>query len=119
MDTLIVWNEALLAYDLGDHPLDPVRVELTMALARDLGVLDRPDVRLEAPAQADDATLLRVHTADYVDAVKQATRASHGHGLNTPDNPVFPGMHEASALVTGATVRAAEAVWQGEAHRAV
>ena len=34
----------LLDYDLGDHPLDPVRVELTMALARELGVLDRPGV---------------------------------------------------------------------------
>ena len=39
-----VWDEALLGYDLGDHPLDPVRVELTMALARELGVLDRPGV---------------------------------------------------------------------------
>src|SRR5689334_5439750 len=117
--TAVVWDQALLDYDMGDHPLDPVRVELTMALARDLGVLDRPGVRLEAPAPADDATLLRVHTGGYIDAVKQATRASHGHGLNTPDNPVFPGMHRASALVTGATVRAAEAVWRREAHRAV
>ena len=40
--TAVVWDEALLDYDLGDHPLNPVRVELTMALARDLGVLDRP-----------------------------------------------------------------------------
>ena len=40
--TLVTWDEALLGYDMGDHPLDPVRVELTMALARELGVLDRP-----------------------------------------------------------------------------
>src|SRR5690606_37779754 len=37
----------------------------------------------------------------------------------TPDNPVFDGMHEAGALVVGATVAAAEAVWRGEARRAV
>ena len=38
-------TKALLGYDMGDHPLDPVRVELTMALARELGVLDRPGVQ--------------------------------------------------------------------------
>ena len=118
-DTLVVWNEDLLGYDLGDHPLDPVRVELTIELARQLGVLDRPGVRLEAPAAADDEALLRVHTPGYLEAVKNATRATIGHGLNTPDNPVFPGMHHASALVVGATVRAAEAVWRGETTHAV
>ena len=118
-ETLVVWNEALLAYDLGEHPMDPVRIELTMALARLLGVLDRPGVHLEAPAPANDAALLRVHTPGYLDAVKKVTPASHGHGLNTPDNPYFPGMHAASALVAGATLRAAEAVWRGEVPRAV
>jgi acetoin utilization protein AcuC len=117
--TLLVWNEELLGYDLGDHPLNPVRVELTMALARELGVLDRPGVGLEAPHAADDATLLRVHTPGYLDVVKSAGPHTRGWGLNTPDNPVFPRMHEMSALVTGATVRAAEAVWGGETKRAV
>jgi acetoin utilization protein AcuC len=121
VDTLVVWNEALLGYDLGEHPLDPVRVELTMVLARAFGVLERPGVRLEAPEPADDDTLLRVHTPAYLAAVRAAsTRPTfNGHGLNTPDNPVFPHMHDASALVVGATVRAAEAVWRGEARRAV
>ena len=54
-DTLVVWDESLLGYDMGEHPLDPVRVELTMALARELGVLDRPGVRLARPVPADDA----------------------------------------------------------------
>jgi acetoin utilization protein AcuC len=119
VETLVVWNEALLDYDLGDHPLDPVRVELTMALARDLGVLDRPGVRLEAPAPADDTALLLVHTPEYLKVVKNAGPGTRGHGLNTPDNPVFPHMHQASALVAGATLRAAEAVWRGETPRAV
>lgn len=125
--TLVVWDEALLGYDLGDHPLDPVRLELTMALARDLGLLDRPGVRVEAPRPASAEQLLRVHTPQYLAAVRAAgaaatgreRRAFHGHGLNTPDNPVFPRMHEVSALVAGATLRAAEAVWRGEVGRAV
>src|SRR5208283_4994678 len=36
-------------------------------------------------------------------------------GLGTQDNPVFPGMHQASALVAGATLAAARAVWSGAA----
>jgi acetoin utilization protein AcuC len=119
--TLVVWDEALLAYDLGDHPLDPVRLELTMALAREFGVLNRPGVRLAAPVPADDATLTRVHRSDYLDAVRSAPDDPYfvGFGLGTSDNPVFPRMHEASALVAGASVAAAEAVWRGEVLRAV
>src|SRR6185312_9884748 len=87
--TAVVWDEALLDYDLGDHPLNPVRVELTMALARDLGVLDRPGVRIVAPDSADDAALTRVHNPAYLQAVRAAPHDPFfsGWGLNTPDNP--------------------------------
>jgi len=58
---------------MGDHPLDPVRVELTMALARDLGVLDRPGVVLERAEAATDAMLATVHDPDYIAVVKAAS----------------------------------------------
>jgi acetoin utilization protein AcuC len=119
--TVVVWDRALLDYDMGDHPMDPVRVELTMALAHDLGVLDRPGVRTIVPEPATEADLLRVHRADYLDAVRLAPSDPFfsGWGLNTPDNPIFEDMHEASARVCGATIAAADAVWQGRAARAV
>ncbi|WP_432995129.1 acetoin utilization protein AcuC [Dactylosporangium sp. CA-233914] len=106
---------------MGDHPLDPVRVELTMDLARRLGVLDRPGVRLERAAAATDEMLSTVHDPDYIAVVKAAStgRRLSTMGLGTTDNPTFAGMHEASALIAGATRRAAEAVWLGEADRAV
>jgi len=121
----VVWDEALLSYNLGDHPLDPVRVELTIALARELGVLDRPTVQMITPEPVDDATLCRVHRPDYLAAVKQAPGEPpfpgyfQKYGLGTGDNPMFEGMHQASALVTGATLAAAEAVWSGRVRRAV
>ncbi|MEW2145489.1 acetoin utilization protein AcuC [Micromonospora vinacea] len=120
-DTVVVWDESLLAYDMGDHPLDPVRVELTMALARELGILHRPGVRVVKPEPADDALLTRVHEPAYLAAVRNAPRDPlfAGYGLGTSDNPVFEGMHESSALIAGATVAAAEAVWRGDARRAV
>jgi acetoin utilization protein AcuC len=118
---LVAWDDALLGYDLGEHPLDPVRVELTIALATALGVLDRPGVRVAPPPPADDRTLRLVHSADYLAAVKEAPRQRffQGWGLGTPDNPVFERMHEASARVAGATVACVEAVWRGEVDRAV
>jgi acetoin utilization protein AcuC len=119
--TTVVWDRALLDYDMGDHPLNPVRVELTMALARDLGVLDRPGVQMVTPRPADDTDLTRIHRPDYLDAVRRAPADPFftGWGLNTPDNPVFEGMHEASARICGATIAAADAVWQGTTTRAV
>ena len=115
----LAWDEGLTGYDFGPgHPLAPVRVELTMALARELGVLARPSVSLQAPAPAQTEELELVHDAAYIDAVRQAGHDGLGngrYGLGTPDNPVFDGMHEASALVAGATLAAARAIWRGEA----
>src|SRR4029453_18251879 len=118
---LIVWDEELLRYNMGDHPLDPVRVELTMALARSLGVLDRPGVTVQPPQPPTDEILRTVHDPDYIAVVKAAStgRRVNLMGLGTADNPTFAGMHDASALIVGAPRRAAEAVWLGEADRAV
>ena len=119
--TAVVWDPALLGYDMGDHPMNPVRVELTMALARDLGILDRPGVRTIVGKPADEAALTRIHRADYLDAVRLAPSDPFfsGWGLNTTDNPVFEGMYDASARICGATIAAAESVWHGETTRAV
>jgi acetoin utilization protein AcuC len=115
----LVWDERLIGYDFGPgHPLAPVRVELTMALARELGVLELPPVSIIAAVPAQLAELELVHDAAYIEAVRRAGHDGWGdgrYGLGTPDNPVFAGMHEASALVAGATLAAARAVWHGEA----
>ncbi|MGH3814454.1 MAG: acetoin utilization protein AcuC [Pseudonocardiaceae bacterium] len=113
----VVWDEAFLGYDLGGrHPLDPIRLDLTIRLARSLGVLD--GVSLLAPVQATDDELRTVHSDDYLVAVKNATRGYVGHGLGTPDNPVFHRMHEASALVAGGSLLAADEILTGRAARA-
>ena len=122
---LVVWDDALLAYDFGpSHPMQPVRLELTAALCHGLGLLEGPGVRLVTPQVADDATLELVHTAEYVAAVRRAPEDLLGRlglrfGLGTPDTPTFPRMHEASARVVGGSVAAAQAVWSGQAQHAV
>jgi acetoin utilization protein AcuC len=117
------WDPALVSYDFGpNHPLNPVRVELTVALAESLEVLSRPAVRRIPFQPADDELLTLVHQQEYVDAVRAAgssLRADPRHGLGPGDNPVFADMHDASAAVAGATVAAAEAVWTGDAEHAI
>ena len=115
----VAWDERLTSYDFGpDHPLAPVRVELTVALARAFGVLSEPGVTVAAPVPASQAELELVHDPRYITAVKTGV-ADAAFGLGTPDNPVFTGMHEASALVAGATLAAAAAVWESRAQHAV
>jgi len=118
----LAWDERLTEYDFGPgHPLAPVRVELTMELARAFGVLAEPGVDVVAPSPAPDAELELIHDPDYIAAVRRAGEAARpdasvlGYGLGTADDPVFPGMHEASALVAGATMAAARAMWSGAA----
>ena len=84
----VVWADELGAYDFGpDHPLAPVRVELTMSLARAFGVLDLPNVEVITPDVVDDELLQLVHSPDYIDAVR-AEAANGRFGLGTPDVPV-------------------------------
>ena len=121
----VAWDERLAAYDFGPgHPLAPVRVELTMELARAFGLFGQPGVTIRPPEPATDAELELVHDPRYIAAVREAGGSKPGFlvrsfGLGTEDDPVFAGMHEASALVAGATLAAARAVWAGEADHGV
>jgi acetoin utilization protein AcuC len=123
---LVVWDPAMLDYDLGgDHPLHPVRWELTWELAERLGVLS--GIEQFAPPVAGDDQLARVHSRDYIAAVRAASgprapggsRLLVGHGLGTEDNPIFEHMHDSAALIAGGSIAAAAAIARGEVDRAV
>jgi acetoin utilization protein AcuC len=121
---VLPWDDALIAYNFGpSHPLNPIRVDLTMRLARSLGLLDLDNVTLVPMEAAPDDVLQLVHEPDYIEAVRRVgadpTQTDVERGLGTADDPVFAGMHDAAALVAGASVRAARAVWTGEAEHAV
>jgi len=119
----VPWDDTLVGYDFGpSHPLHPIRVELTIALARAFGIFDRDNVTVLPVDPAGDDLLTLVHFPDYIDAVRRAGETGHAdlrHGLGTADNPVFPAMHDASALVAGATVRAARWVLEGDGDHAI
>jgi acetoin utilization protein AcuC len=116
----LVFDDDLTSYDFGPaHPMSPVRVDLTIRLARATGVLDLPHLSVVPAPTASDDDLARVHTAEYIDAVRRISASPQlrdlAHGLGTEDNPTFAGMHRASAHIVGATLEAARHVWEGTA----
>jgi acetoin utilization protein AcuC len=113
----LFWDDAVTRYDFGPgHPMDPVRLALTMSLVRAFGLDRLPGVTVRAAPSAGDSTLALVHDPGYVEAVRRVAASGVPdlpRGLGTEDNPVFPAMHEASALIAGQSVAGAESVWDG------
>lgn len=122
--TQIVWDELMAAYTFSDHhPMQPARLELTARLSRELGLFDRPAVKVDASVIASDEQLATVHSREYIDAVRHISAhpddCDPRWGLGTEDTPAFAGIHEASARMAGASLIAAESLLSGHALRAV
>lgn len=118
----LMWDEGVTGYDFGPgHPMDPVRLVLTMGLVEALGLNKR--LAVEAAPAAGDSTLRLVHEQEYIDAVRAASAdpasADRSRGLGTADDPAFAGMHDVSSLIAGQSVAAAEGVWRGTHEHAV
>jgi acetoin utilization protein AcuC len=119
-----MWDESMLAYNFGpQHPMSPIRLELTARLSADFGLLERDNVSVVAPEVATDDQLRAVHDAEYVAAVHAVSanpdEPDESRGLGTEDDPAFAGMHEASARLAGGTLQAAEALLSSKAVHAV
>lgn len=119
-----VYSDAFTRYKFTeDHPFNPKRLEMTLDLIHTLRLLD--GVPLIEPVPATMEQLLAVHDSRYLDAVQRASLPDADPdsfapwGLGTEDTPIFPGMHDASALVAGGTVQAAELVMSGKADHAI
>jgi acetoin utilization protein AcuC len=109
-------------YDFGpSHPLRPERVLLTYDNIDRLRLVQREHVVDVSSTPATDGQILAVHDAQFVGAVKALDAGEMERsdalefGLGTPDDPIFPNMHAASAAVCGASIAAAEAVARGDA----
>lgn len=117
----VVWDECLTSYNFGpEHPMNPIRLDLTARLCRELGVFDLPGVQVVPPSRPQDSDdfLATVHRPDYIEAVRLASEnpslASPEYGLGTEDDPAFEGIHEVSTLIAGSSVQLAQAIWDGE-----
>lgn len=111
-------------FDYGStHPMKIRRLKLTHDLIDAYGLLHPAHVRLKDVPEASEDDLLRIHTKEYVDALRTAgegfppLHAWH-FGLGAGDNPIFPGLYTYSALLTGASLEAARRLASGETLRA-
>ncbi len=122
----VVFDETLTSYNFGPtHPMNPIRVDLTMQLAGQLGVVSdgtSGGLAVVPAPHGTDEDLLTVHTPELVEAVRRTSLDPDdvvlSMGLGTEDNPTFPGMHEAARHVVGASIEAARLVWTGQVEHA-
>jgi len=116
--TAFLYTDQYFHYDYGSgHPLKIDRLRLTYDLCRAYGLFDLPDAPLIEAEPAGESEILRFHTRDYVEVLKQASagrfRGFYSHGLGFGDNPIFSGLWEWSLLHTGATLQCARLVYEG------
>ncbi|MDM5330690.1 acetoin utilization protein AcuC [Neobacillus sp. CF12] len=119
-----VFSEELLKYKFNsNHPFNQFRLKLTVDLLHKMNALDPQQII--PPRQATEEELSLVHDPSYIDAVKMAGHGqlpqtvAENYGLGTEDTPIFPNMHEASALLVGGTLTAVDQVMTGKALHAL
>jgi acetoin utilization protein AcuC len=112
-----VYDDTLADHVLrADHPMRPIRLRHTYQLLDSYGAFDGESSLLVRPRPATREELEWLHTGDYVTAVQSLSAGlTTGHPTrygfsDRGDNPVFPGMYEASTLSAGASLVAAELV---------
>ncbi|MEH7379582.1 acetoin utilization protein AcuC [Bacillus sp. JJ1533] len=123
-ESVFVYSDQLLKYRFShDHPFNQTRVKLTYDLLKSLDLLNDSDII--PPRIATDEELTLVHDPNFIEAVKLAgegklsEEVGHSYGIGTEDTPIFPGMHEASALLVGATLSAVDHVMSGKSKHAL
>ncbi|WP_174729430.1 acetoin utilization protein AcuC [Mesobacillus harenae] len=122
--SVFIFSEELLNYKFNsEHPFNQLRLKLTLDLLKKTNAIKESDII--PPRMATDEELSLVHDPNYINAVRQAGRgllsedAAEGYGLGTEDTPIFPNMHEASALLVGGTLTAVDQVMSGNALHAL
>ena len=116
----LIYTDKYQNYNFGPrHPLRPLRLKLTYSLMEKLNLLNHNLLEIMEPKMATKEEIERVHSAEYVDIVSKLSEnpldreiQPYIYGLGPGDNPIFKGMYEASALVCGASITAANLVWK-------
>ena len=123
-NAVFIYSEEQLGYSFSDsHPFNQKRIVLTLDLLKSSGFITDSDII--APRIATDEELLLVHDAKFIDIVKRAGKGEtieaigELYGIGTEDTPIFPNMHEASAMLVGGTLTAVDEVMSGNARHAL
>jgi acetoin utilization deacetylase AcuC-like enzyme len=101
---IIFHDPSCLEYSMPGHPERPARIARTAPLLRDR----HPDWEWRQPAPASEAALLRAHSRDHVEQIRNTTRYFDA------DTPVYPNIYAHALRSAGAAIEAAQAALRGE-----
>jgi len=101
---IIFHDESCLEYSAPAHPERPARIARSVPLIKER----HPDWEWRIPKPASEAALLRAHSRDHVERIRNAMRDFDA------DTPVYPKIYEHALRSAGAAVEAAQAALRGE-----
>jgi len=111
--TGLVHHPDYVKHDTGmDHPERPERISLTIQHLIETGLLGSPNITCFEPTPAAIEDLKRIHTAEYIERVKQISGRG---GMLTPDTPLRPGTYDYARLSAGGAILAGELTVEGRA----
>jgi len=101
---IIFHDESCLEYSAPAHPERPARVARSVPLIKER----HPDWEWRIPKPASEAALLRAHSRDHVERIRNAMRDFDA------DTPVYPKIYEHALRSAGAAIEAARVALSGE-----
>jgi acetoin utilization protein AcuC len=116
-EAVMTFHEKYKQYDLGEgHPFRGDRFENALRFFESQGLFRLVDISLVQPRPASREELLRVHSEKYVDLISRLAKDSKPLNIETP---VSPEILEAALLIVGGAIECGNAVFKGEAKRAI
>jgi acetoin utilization deacetylase AcuC-like enzyme len=102
---MIIFHDAsCLEYSAPSHPERPARIARSVPLLKKR----HPDWEWRIPEPASEAAVLRAHSRDHLERIRNATRDFDA------DTPVYPKIYKHALCSAGAAVDAAQAALRGE-----
>ena len=115
--TAIAYHEKYAQYDLGpEHPFRGDRFPRTWEFFKQMGLLDRPEVKVIRPEPADREVILRVHDERYVDLIFRLSEQSRPYDWETPCSPEIL---EALLYIIGGVLAVGEEVAEGRVEKGI
>ena len=102
---MIIFHDAsCLEYSAPNHPERPARVARSVSLFKER----HPDWEWRTPEPASEAALLRAHSRDHLERIRNATRDFDA------DTPFYPKIYERAVRSAGAAIEVARAALRGQ-----
>ncbi|HZR06116.1 MAG TPA: histone deacetylase family protein [Candidatus Udaeobacter sp.] len=101
---IIFHDPSCLEYSAPNHPERPARIARSVPLLKER----HPDWEWGIPKAASEAAVLRAHSRNHLERIRNATRDFDA------DTPVYPKIYEHALRSAGAAIEAAQAALRGE-----